>query len=375
MRLGSALRSVSVEPMLFLYYVAASITSFTSSNLLLQKICSPEHPREDDTCGEEEAAQKVLISINTWREALEHGIPVFLILFAGAWSDTHGKRRKPLMILPVMGEIITLFLLTSSVFFWRWSPQFTALLQAVFRGITGGRACFSFGAVTYISDNTFPAQRTFRLAIITALIFIASPIGNAVSGFMRVTLGFYIVFNLCLFLNLLALLSGLILLKRYCDEVPVEKPCGYPEVLKAWRTVCKERTGYKRATLFLMMVVSPIFGGCLIGEYSVLYLYVRYKFHWGEADYGFYSAFRMSATFCGTLLSVWLLSRVLHCSDVMIGLLASSLQVVAAVGNALAKHPWQMFVYPCIDIMHGAIYTVGHSIVSKVILYWHQHIK
>ncbi|KAG8328386.1 hypothetical protein J6590_001053 [Homalodisca vitripennis] len=367
MRISSVLKQVSVEPMLVLYYVAAAIATLAGTNLVLLKACNPHHsPAEGDTC-DEVAAQKVVTAINTWRPSFEYSIPVLFILFAGAWSDAHGKRRKPLMILPIAGEIVTLFYITSSVYFWKWTPEMTALFESLFRGLTGGRTCFSFGAITYIADNTYPEQRTFRLAIITALIFISSPIGNALGGILRVTFGFYVVFNVCLILNLLALLSGLVLMKRYNDEERLEKSCGLPELKKTWKTVFKERTGHNRTIILLMLIVSPLFGGCLIGEYSVLYFYLRYKFHWGEADYGFYSAFRMSLTFFGTLISIGVLSRMCRLSDEVIGLIATTSQIVAALGNTFAQFQWQMFLYPTLDLMHGAIYTVGHSIVSKVV--------
>lgn len=363
----SFLKEVTVEPMLFLYYVAASTTGIGVTNLLLHKSCSPAHPLPHATeCSDEESAQKVVTSINSWTPIVEFTIPVFFITFGGAWSDAHGKRRSPLMFLPIAGELITLFFLTSSVFFWQWSPEVTALFEALFRGLSGGRTCFSFGAITYIGDVTTPDQRTFRMAIVTALIFISTPLGFALGGFLRVTYGFYALFNVCIIFNIAAAMFGIFLLKPK-SEPPTEKSCAFPDFLDTWYILVKERAGDKRLILLLILVVSPLFGGCLVGEYSIIYFFLRYKFHWYKSYGELYLAYRMSLTFFGTLFSIGILSKFFHLSDAMIGLLATTTQIISAVGSSMAQEPWEMFFYPSLDIMHGSIFAIGHSIISKVV--------
>jgi len=37
------------------------------------------------------------------------------------------------------------------------------------------------------------------------------------------------------------------------------------------------------------------------GEYSILYLFVRYKFGWNEIDYSLYAAYKMTGILIGNI--------------------------------------------------------------------------
>jgi len=40
------------------------------------------------------------------------------------------------------------------------------------------------------------------------------------------------------------------------------------------------------------------------GEYSILYLFVRYKFGWNEIDYSLYAAYKMTGILIGNITNI-----------------------------------------------------------------------
>uniref|UniRef100_A0A1B6DS48 Major facilitator superfamily (MFS) profile domain-containing protein n=1 Tax=Clastoptera arizonana TaxID=38151 RepID=A0A1B6DS48_9HEMI len=366
--------SLTIEPMFLLYYVSASIATLASTNLLIQKAChtgATVEPDYNTPCPDEVEAQKLVTNINVWRPTMEYTLPVIIITFLGSWSDTHGKRRKPLLLIPVIGEIVTTIFVMLSVYYWSWSPELTAVLESIFRGITGGRTCFSSGANTYISDITNVEQRTFRLGIVTAMIFVATPIGSALAGFLRMQLGFFKLFGLCMILNIFALSLGFVLMKNSTNEKsPLKFYQGMFDLSKlilSFKTLFKNRPGNKRVVLLCMAVVSPLFGACFTGEFSVIYFFLRYKFYLDEVEFGYYSAYKMLTVVFGTIISVSIFSKVFKLSDALIGCLGAITQIATALLMCFAVYKWQVYVFPLFDFMHGAIYTTSRSIVSKAV--------
>ncbi|CAI6348433.1 unnamed protein product [Macrosiphum euphorbiae] len=102
-------------------------------------------------------------------------------------------------------------------------------------------------------------------------------------------------------------------------------------------------------------------------EYSILYLFVRYKFGWNEIDYSLYAAYKMTGILIGTILAIWLMSVKLKMHDAAIGFIGSSFDLIAAVCYSFVTQPWQLYAVPVIDIFHGAAFTVSTSMASKLV--------
>ncbi|RZF35467.1 hypothetical protein LSTR_LSTR015902 [Laodelphax striatellus] len=158
------LKNVTVEPMLLVYFMTVAMSQTAGLNLLLQKACHPnEAPKGVDIeCWDEAAAQDMVTKINTWKPILQNLVPVLFVVFAGPWSDSHGRRR-PLMFLPIVGQVLTDLGILLNIYYWTWPPEVTAVFECIFYGITGGKACLFIGVISYISDITSNQQRTARL--------------------------------------------------------------------------------------------------------------------------------------------------------------------------------------------------------------------
>lgn len=104
-----------------------------------------------------------------------------LILFWGAWSDRHG-RRKPCILIPIIGEFTTAVGLILCTYF-EWLPmEAAAVTEALFPALTGGWFTMFMGVFSYIADVTTTEERTLRIGIVNLCFSLGVPIGMAFSG-------------------------------------------------------------------------------------------------------------------------------------------------------------------------------------------------
>uniref|UniRef100_A0A1B6D9S0 Major facilitator superfamily (MFS) profile domain-containing protein n=1 Tax=Clastoptera arizonana TaxID=38151 RepID=A0A1B6D9S0_9HEMI len=369
-----AWRSVTVEPVVILYFISVGISAFIGSNLVIQKACHPNMTSEPDyslPCPDEAVVQNTITQINTWKPLLESVTPLMFVIFLGTWSDTHGKRRKPLIIIPMVGELIRLLSFMWCTYYWQVNPEVTTLIEATIKGLSGGMTSFMFGTNTYITDITTVEERTFRLGVLSAMSFIGSPLGVIMGGILRKTVGFLYAFMVCFVLVLVALYVAVVGVKNTASvETKLKTFEGMfdpSHFIGAVKTVFKKRPQNRRLILFLTASIAPLFLASFIGEYSVLYFFMRYKFHMGEVEYGNYCAYKMIVIFIGTFVSLIICTKILKMSDAIIGCLATVTQIASAVGMCFAVEKWQMYVFPVVDLMHGASNTASRSIITKIV--------
>lgn len=222
------------------------------------------------------------------------------------------------------------------------------------------------GANAYISDTTNHKDRTFRLGFVAAMYCIATPVGDALSGILTVTLGFITVFLLCVVLNTLALLLGVCFIPDTSESYDPGAVEGlWEQIWGNVKVAIRKRPGSSRKIILLALLASPLVRSPMLGEQSVLYLFVRYKFQWTETTYGYYAAFQLLGIFLGTMFSLGFLSRKLGVEDSKIGMMASLMDMTSACLYLFVNSSWQMCVVPLLDVFHGAVQALCTSILTK----------
>lgn len=102
-RIGAHMRSmwanITVEPLLLFYIVPCVLTNLAVLNLNLDKACRVNFNYAADVCDalmrretanytmEEQEVQKLVARMINWKTILQSGLPGFMILFWGSWSD------------------------------------------------------------------------------------------------------------------------------------------------------------------------------------------------------------------------------------------------------------------------------------------------
>lgn len=243
------------------------------TNLILRKGCDltaavqPADLREK--CLNESYAQELVAKIQTWKLTIQYSVPLVFILFAGPWSDTHGRRRRPLMFIPIAGQLLTDMFNVLNVYNWHWSPAVAAITECLVPAVTGSRICCVVGVASYVADITRIEDRTKRIGMLMSLYFIATPIGACTAGFLNVSIGFYGTFGVCIVMNCVALLLGYALINDTSvpyDKVSVWQTINPKVIADSMRVLVKKRPS--RSLLIYMTIVSPLTIGPMQGAYA-----------------------------------------------------------------------------------------------------------
>lgn len=163
-------QNITVEPLLALFQVSSVLSSLTTQNLNLQKACRVNLQMGDDVCyglenknitfyaQEEVQVQKLVSDMLIWQTVIQSSLPCVLVVFIGSWSDRHGK-RKPCMIIPVIGEIVRNAGLIMCVFyFYELKMEMAGLVESIPTSVAGGLDVLYLAAFSYMGDISAVSQ-------------------------------------------------------------------------------------------------------------------------------------------------------------------------------------------------------------------------
>lgn len=120
---------------------------------LNKTITDPVKQLAFDVCRAEIDSQKILSVVIGLRSPIAAIFPLIIVLFAGGWSDKKGI-RKPLVLFPILGELIgVIILLISAVFMDEIPVEVPAFSERVVPSIFGGQTLMLMGIYSYLSGK------------------------------------------------------------------------------------------------------------------------------------------------------------------------------------------------------------------------------
>lgn len=123
-----------------------------------------------DVCRAETESQKLLSVVFGLRSPIAAIFPLIIVLFAGGWSDKKGI-RKPLVLFPILGELIgSIVLLLSSIFMDEIPMEVPAYAERVIPSLFGGQTLMLMGIYSYLTGVTTEENRTFRFGCFTVFL-------------------------------------------------------------------------------------------------------------------------------------------------------------------------------------------------------------
>lgn len=106
-----------------------------------------------NVCMAETESQKLLSFVFGLRSPIAAIVPLIIVLFAGGWSDKRGI-RKPLVLFPILGELIgAIILLLSSIFMNEIPMEVPAFSERVIPSLFGGQTLMLMGIYSYLTGN------------------------------------------------------------------------------------------------------------------------------------------------------------------------------------------------------------------------------
>lgn len=405
--------NITVEPMLACYIMPSVLASLATQNLNLEKACRVNLGYSDDVCTalaaretanythQESEVQKLVAGMAGWKTFVQSSVPAILILFLGAWTDRTG-RRKPCMLMPILGEFLTsIGLIVCTYFFHELPMEAAGLVESVFPALTGGWFTMFMAVFSYIADVTEEDSRTLRIGIVNVFCSLGIPVGMALSGVLYKRIGFYGVFSLSAVMYLFSFWYGYVMIKetprprKELELVKMEKEAAAPDaagtattrccsaprrlldflrdffdmrhIQETFRVAFKKGENMRRKRVILLMVVVMVVIGPMHGEMTVMYLFTRLRFNWNEVDFSLFSSYGMVTNLIGTIISVGLFSHILGVDDALIGIMSCMSKILSGFVYAFATTTLGIYLAPLVDMVNGTSFISMRSIASKLV--------
>ncbi|XP_068630784.1 proton-coupled folate transporter-like [Battus philenor] len=385
--------NITVEPIVTLFMVPSVLSLLAAQNLYIDKACRVNLQFGDKVCTdlrlrktanhtlEELDVQKLVASVHSWKNVVNTIVPTLLMLFVGAWSDKTG-RRKICMLMPIFAELMTCVLnIVNTYYFYQIPLEWTVIMDIVFPSLTGGWYTMFLGTFSYLCDITSKETRTFRLGILSLCLTIGFPIGMGFSGVLLKYLGFYGVF--CI--------AGAMHLINFCylyfgleDHTWLEDkgkkrrtgPVGFlleffdlNSLRETVGIVFKKGRNNRRLQLCLILTCVCLHFGPLMGELSIMYIFVRYRFNWDEMKYSIYSTYSLIMHLVGTVFSISVFSKKMKAHDSVLGIISAASKIAGALVLTFAVRDYQAYLCPLVEVLNGTAAIALRSLSSKLVSY------
>lgn len=374
--LGSSswLSCITVEPSYLLFYFVEHCCSFFHENLLLQKACrfnATEEPDLTTACDDEAKGIAYVAYTHSILNLPNTPIMILVAAFLVKWSDKAGKRRKPIILIPLIGVMMEVIFAALHSYFWTWPIMAVVLTRNFCKALSGGIILFHSSTSLFITDHSDESSRLSRMGVLSMIPHFGIPLSSLVSGYVLRMFGFVYAYLMCLVLSVASFLLGVILIED--KPVPVTEPikiCSIINplgVLGTVKVLFKKRTGQKRLFLLLLILSKMVINFSITGEHSVFYLYVRRTFHWNEVEYSMFTAYRHVGLIFGTFISLYLASKLLKMHDALVGCLSCWFNTVGSLCYFFAYENWHFYVIPWIEMFHSVSKVSGKALMTKVV--------
>ncbi|KAG5889734.1 hypothetical protein JTB14_010208 [Gonioctena quinquepunctata] len=373
------------------------MASISNQNLTLEKACRVNLGFDEGICDaltarnashpeykvSEQAVQTLSANIAIWRNIIQGIVPSLLLLFLGSWSDRHGK-RKPLILNPILGEIITCFcFLVATYFFYQLPMEFNVLAEAI-PSITGSWFAMFVGTFSYISGVSSPGSRTARIGNVHLVLNVSICLGIALAGVLYDMIGLYGVYSLSLIMYSCGYFYGSLYVKdvweyeleRKLENVEEEKRgkksfladfFDIKHVMETLKIAFKSGERNRKTRVCLLLIVVIVVSGPLNGEMNVSYYYVRYKFGWNSIDYSMFATFQFVAHTMGTMFSLAFFAKYLKLDDSILGMISSGSKILGALFYAFAPTPLFFYLGALAEVLNATSFIAMRSIISKLV--------
>nr|XP_027228856.1 proton-coupled folate transporter-like [Penaeus vannamei] len=398
-RIRGALRNVTVEPLMLLDGVAFSSVHVYMENLQMERVCRVSAGLAADVCGalREHPQASVEVQRRFSVFALYNGViaaalPLFFILFMGAWSDRYG-RKVPLAAVQ-LGHCLHAagYLLVALVPSW---PPEVLLLVTLLDSLGGGAVSFLTAANAYVGDVSSEEARTSRVGLANSLWFLGGPVGTLMGTYIYSHGGYLYLFGTSLALSALAVTYVIAFLPESHGPF-ARRPAAQQKELEAgesaegaaearvtaaqmardffsprrivdsFRSTLRRREGNARA-LILVLIFTSLLRRVTRSPY--VFAFTRHVLGWEAVDYSLWVTYKNLIATVGSLVAVPLLSGRLGVSDSVLAMVGATSGIVeySTYGCVSEEQPLLIWIAPAAALLLNSCTIAQRSMLTKFV--------
>ena len=381
------IKSINVEPVVFLMIVGDGLLGLPEYNLMLKKTClsgsslfgQTKYPPNicsnlSDYPDQQAEVQKIVSKFNSVSDVVASIMIMLVTIFFGSWCDQGGK--KGLIILSCLGRFASVAsLLINFVckdlvveYFWLEFPNY----------LCGDNSSLLLGAYAIVADRSSPNTRTLRILVLNGIQRIGSALGNLVAGYILeygtflASLGVYVVLLIgALLYSVFVLQSG----QQQAKKSSLRDVYSLKYFQSLFSFIVRRRDNGMRHIILLL-----IFTACLSdfswGCFTVDYLYITRKFSWPEISDNptypvtWYSQLKTIIDIPQILAVFFIipfLTNILHIHDLILAALAHLCFIAGVLNFAFAANRNLLYLNAVLWIFAPNQTPAIRAILSKIV--------
>ncbi|NXJ12430.1 S46A3 protein, partial [Odontophorus gujanensis] len=373
-----------VEPVIFIYIFALSLTNPVVQQFIYQKLWEEEYNTtaissdNSSHCVQNKSSPTYVMqkgvqektSLFNMQLDLTGAIPSLIVAFIiVANGDRQGRKKS--LVLPSIGALISNIFLTIISYF---SLSTSILFVVTFiSGLFGSMATFLGGGFAYVADQCHDEkQKTARIAVVDLIFGIVSGLAGLSSGYILRELGFTWTFVSASLLHVVNIIYIIFFLQDTVDVSVFQQqtPLSYKEFLKETFSgvyiLFKTAPSKKRILIVMLLFIFMSYLFTVFGGTSLFTLYeLDEPLCWNEVYIG-YGAAAFTSVSLTSFLGVYLFSKCLK--DIYIVFIGIFSYIGGIVMAAFAKTTLLMFLVRVPSLLCLMPLPVLRSMLSKVVL-------
>lgn len=335
---------VTVEPLVFLYFVSQSLTYSAWQALAYSKFGQLER---NTTFNNSNGTANITALTMQWMIYTDLVVTLPMIIVTACvsgYSVRHGLRLA--FYLPLVGGTISSAASLVNAFF-PYGGRYLLFVSPLASGLTGYWTTMLMATVTYVLYDTSLSKMAIRLGLIEAMIMLSDLVAKyAVKPLLGIkTWGLPLVLFVSIFCQILAILDVTIRLRR-CPY-PMEPHsdygksfCSFQPVIKFFKILWLKRLNDKRLHIHLITLVASLQWFTFLGSESMTGEYLTKL---GQNHLGWYSA-ATAISIGGDTLLLWLLYRYVRCQPLTITLIGIVSTTLSLACLAYDEHAWMLWI-------------------------------
>ncbi|XP_069682462.1 proton-coupled folate transporter-like [Periplaneta americana] len=378
MALCDWVKSVTVEPVLFLYMLAIYMQYGIFQDLVYEKVCITTfnstvcHKLNDsDYSANLDTVQK---DSSMWilSSTVSLALPSIISAnFLGSWGDSFG--RKLPLIMPSIGGILSSFVYIWISLYNLSGPVWPIVIASALSGVFGGFVSCIMAVTSYISNVSSQRNRTARVSLLEAMSFLGGTIGPFAGGGLLSISNHATVFGFICGCHVLLIVYVLLFVPQVMGtgtNTDNNSYCSFTHVKDSITTCFKKRDGLKRAHIICFLASSLLIMTTTAGEMDVAYLFAKDDpLKWTYQTYSYYSGVKFALGSL-TLILATPVVKYIKIPDHIICLIGIISKAAGFVLLGYSTTTTLMFLAPLLSMFSSFCIPAIRSLLSKHVETW-----